>query len=195
MRAAPGGPAPDPAAGPGASRSETPKESPAPRPSGPPPRRARRGFVNLVCSGSYVEVALQAAKLSPTIKDLFEKNGPHTPLQLDSVTYASLQTVKKYLEDGLFIDGIKGVRKTSEEEESRIRHDFKFPRPLPSASLLECGATDWEWSFIAGIKAKELCDLINTANELQLVPLVELASAKLASDLRGKSAGLRFQMP
>jgi len=63
----------------------------------------------------------------------------------------------------------------------------EIPRPLPSNNLKE--ATDeWDAEFIESIDIDTVFDIINTANYMDIKPLLDLSCAKVASIMKGKTA-------
>lgn len=63
----------------------------------------------------------------------------------------------------------------------------EIPKPLPSANLLDV-TNEWDVAFINGIDLDSTFDLINAANYMDIKPLLDLACAKIASIMKGKSA-------
>lgn len=63
----------------------------------------------------------------------------------------------------------------------------EIPRPLPSPNLLDV-TDEWDVNFISGIDLDSVFDLINASNYLDLKPLLDLACARIASIMKGKTA-------
>ena len=62
----------------------------------------------------------------------------------------------------------------------------EIPKPLPSPNLLDV-TDEWDVTFINGIDLDTTFDLINAANYMDVKPLLELACAKIASLMKGKT--------
>ena len=63
----------------------------------------------------------------------------------------------------------------------------EIPRPLPSPNLLDV-TDEWDVNFISGIDLDSVFDIINASNYIDLKPLLDLACARIASIMKGKSA-------
>ena len=61
----------------------------------------------------------------------------------------------------------------------------EIERPLPSSNFLEC-VDKWDFDFM-DIDLDLIFEIILAANYLDIKPLVELASAKIASIIKGKT--------
>jgi len=127
----------------------------------------------LVCTssdGEKVKIDEKAAQRSNLLKGLFEdykENMEET--QVSDITGAILKKVVEYLNH----------YKESEPKE--------VPRPLPSANLLEV-CDEWDVKFINELELDSVFDVINAANYLDIKPLLDLACAKIASEMKGKTA-------
>ena len=62
-----------------------------------------------------------------------------------------------------------------------------IPKPMPSANLSEV-LDEWDVKFINGIELDNVFDLINAANYMDIPPLLDLACAKIASLMKGKTS-------
>ena len=62
----------------------------------------------------------------------------------------------------------------------------KLPKPLRGDSLKDCG--DWYFNFINELDEDTVIELVLAGNILNVVPLFELASAKVALMLKDKNA-------
>jgi len=63
----------------------------------------------------------------------------------------------------------------------------ELPKPLPSPNLLDV-TDEWDVNFINGIDLDTTFDLINAANYMDIKSLLDLACAKVASIMKGKTA-------
>lgn len=63
----------------------------------------------------------------------------------------------------------------------------EITRPLPSPNLFDV-TDEWDVNFISGIDLDSVFDIINASNYLDLKPLLDLACARIASIIKGKSA-------
>ena len=63
----------------------------------------------------------------------------------------------------------------------------EIPKPLPSANLTDV-TDEWDVNFIGGVDLDSVFDIINAGNYLDIKPLLDLACAKVASIMKGKSA-------
>jgi S-phase kinase-associated protein 1 len=63
----------------------------------------------------------------------------------------------------------------------------EIPKPLPSANLVE-NTDEWDANFINSIDLDTTFDLINTANYMDIKPLLDLSCAKVASVMKNKTA-------
>ena len=63
----------------------------------------------------------------------------------------------------------------------------EIPRPLPSNNLKEA-ADEWDAEFIDSVDLDTVFDIINTANYMDIKPLLDLSCAKVASIMKGKSS-------
>ena len=61
----------------------------------------------------------------------------------------------------------------------------EIERPLPSSKFEEC-VDKWDFDYI-DICLDEIFEIINASNYLNIKPLLELASAKMASLMKGKT--------
>ena len=60
-------------------------------------------------------------------------------------------------------------------------HKLKeIPQPLPGPDL-KMVLDDWEYNFISGIEMKDVIDLINAANHLNIESLITLCSVRIAA--------------
>lgn len=127
----------------------------------------------LVCTssdGEKVKIDEKAAQRSGLLKGLFDdykENMEET--QVSDISGAILRKVFEYLNH----------YKDIETKE--------IPRPLPSANLSEV-CDEWDVKFINELELDSVFDVINAANYLDIKPLLDLSCAKIASEMKGKSA-------
>jgi S-phase kinase-associated protein 1 len=69
----------------------------------------------------------------------------------------------------------------------REKEPREIPKPLPSANLVEV-TDEWDVAFINAIDLDTTFDVINAANYMDIKPLLDLACAKVASVMKGKTA-------
>ena len=73
----------------------------------------------------------------------------------------------------------------------------EIPKPLPNSDLKPI-LLEWDYNYITGLKLDEVIDLINAANFLDIPDLVNLASARIASEMTNCSvedARVKFGIP
>ena len=99
--------------------------------------------------------------LKGVIKD-FPNNDQ--PLEITEVNSKSLEKVIEYL------------------KHYEIEKPKEIPRPLPGSDL-KALLSEWDYNFINPIPLEEVIDLINAANYLNIADLVNLCSAKCASEM------------
>ncbi len=117
-----------------------------------------------------VEITEKAGEKSTLLKELFEGYSDNMEDTLIPQTNGEiLKKVAEYL--NYYVD----------------KEPRQIPKPLPSEKLEE--VTDkWDIDFINSIDLDNVFDLINAANYFSIKPLLELACAKIASEMYGKSA-------
>ena len=128
---------------------------------------------NLTCVSSddqKITIDEKSAQKSVLLKGLFEdykEDMEDTPIA--DVSGAILKKAFEYLEH----------YKDSEPKE--------IPRPLPSANMTEvCG--EWDVKFLSELELDSVFDVINAANYLDIKSLLDLSCAKIASEMKGKTA-------
>ena len=115
------------------------------------------------------------------IKYSYNYSSPITDLQLAECDYESpefLLLEKKYKDKEYFPLMVTYYK---DKEPAQI------PKPLPSANLNEF-TNEWDVNFINSIELDGIFDLINAANYMDINSLLDLACAKIASLMKGKSA-------
>ena len=124
--------------------------------------------ITLVSSdGVKVEISVKAVRRSNLVKGILEDYPEDAEVPLNNVNSNILNKIKVYLE-------------YYENQEPP-----KIERPLP-AEFKEC-CSQWDLEFL-GDNIDLIFDLILGANYMDIKPLLELASAKVASVIRNKSA-------
>ena len=117
-----------------------------------------------------IEIDIESAQKSHLLKGLItDFNSQQEPIQLPDIKYDILKKVVEYLT--YYKD------KTPKD----------IPKPMPSANLSEV-IDEWDVNFINSIELDGVFDLINAANYMDINSLLDLACAKIASLMKGKSA-------
>ena len=119
--------------------------------------------------GKLVELSTKAAKKSAVIKGLIEDfpDNDELPLPLNTVNGKELEKIKDYLMHYQDVD-----------------EPPKIPKPLKSNDFKECCEDEWDYNFV-GDNNDEILALIRASNYLDIKPLLELLSAKVACKIRG----------
>ena len=128
---------------------------------------------NLTClsgDGEKFTIDEKSAQKSGLLKGLFEDyKEDMEETQVSDISAAILKKVFEYLEH----------YKESDPKE--------IPRPLPSANMSEvCG--EWDVKFLSDLELDSVFDVINAANYLDIKSLLDLSCAKIASEMKGKTA-------
>ena len=63
----------------------------------------------------------------------------------------------------------------------------ELPRPLPSANMADV-CSEWDIKFLSELELDSIFDIINAANYLDIKSLLDLSCAKIASEMKGKTA-------
>ena len=116
--------------------------------------------------GIKESISLKAGLRSGLIKMMLEINPDSNEIPLD-IKSDILKKIKEYLEH-------------YENEEP-----LEIERPLPSANFKEC-VSEWDYTFM-DLDTDMIFDLILASNKMDIKSLLELSSAKVASDIKGKS--------
>jgi S-phase kinase-associated protein 1 len=124
--------------------------------------------VRLVTQGAVFEVDEEVACMSHLVKDMLEGCGADEEIPLPKVKAQILEKVLEYCE---FHRGVPPA---------------EIQKPLRSSNLLECGVSAWDAAFI-DVEQSLLFELILAANYLDIRPLLDLGSAKVASMIKGKT--------
>ena len=128
--------------------------------------------INLTLTSSdnqKIQIDSKSAERSHLLKGLIADYNQKDDIPLPDIKYDILKKVVEYLAH------------YKEKEPQQI------PKPLPSQDLKEV-TDEWDVNFINGMDLDSVFDLINAANYMDIAPLLDLACAKIASLMKGKSA-------
>ena len=124
--------------------------------------------ITLVSSdGKKVEISNKAVQRSVLVKGIIEDYPDDAEVPLNNVKSDILNKIKEYLEH---------YENTEPKE---------IERPLPSQNFKEC-VDEWNYYYI-DVDLDLIFELILGANYMDIKPLLELASAKVASIIKGKT--------
>ena len=124
--------------------------------------------ITLVSSdGEKVELSLKAVQRSVLVKGIIEDYPDEAEVPLNNVKSNILKKIKEYLEH---------YENTEPKE---------IERPLPSQNFKEC-VDEWDFNYIE-VDLDMIFEIILGANYMDIKPLLELASAKVASIIKGKT--------
>ena len=124
--------------------------------------------ITLVSSdGEKFQVSEKAARRSQLIKGIIDDYPDDPEVPLHNVKSTLLPRIISYLE----------YYKDSEPKE--------IEKPLPSNNFGEC-VDAWDFQFI-DLEIELIFEIIFAANYMDIKPLLELASSKIASIIKGKS--------
>ena len=125
-------------------------------------------IITLVSSdGEKFQVSEKAARRSQLIKGIIDDYPDDPEVPLHNVKSAILQRIISYLEN---------YRDTEPRE---------IEKPLPSNNFNDC-VDAWDFQFI-DMEIEVIFEIIFAANYMDIKPLLELASSKIASIIKGKS--------
>ena len=128
--------------------------------------------INLTLTSSdnqKIQIDSKSAERSHLLKGLIADYNQKDDIPLPDIKYDILKKLVEYLAH------------YKEKEPQQI------PKPLPSQDLKEV-TDEWDVNFINGMDLDSVFDLINAANYMDIAPLLDLACAKIASLMKGKSA-------
>ena len=128
--------------------------------------------INLTLTSSdnqKIQIDSKSAERSHLLKGLIADYNQKDDIPLPDIKYDILKKVVEYLAH------------YKEKEPQQI------PKPLPSQDLKEV-TDEWDVNFINGMDLDSVFDLINAANYMDISSLLDLACAKIASLMKGKSA-------
>ena len=117
--------------------------------------------------GEKFQVSEKAARRSQLIKGIIDDYPDDPEVPLHNVKSAILQRIISYLEN---------YRDTEPRE---------IEKPLPSNNFNDC-VDAWDFQFI-DMEIEVIFEIIFAANYMDIKPLLELASSKIASIIKGKS--------
>ena len=124
--------------------------------------------ITLVSSdGEKVEISSKAVQRSVLVKGIIEDYPDDAEVPLNNVKSDILKKIIEYL-----------VHYESTEPK-------EIDRPLPSQNFKEC-VDEWDNNYI-DVELDMIFEIILGANYMDIKPLLELASAKVASIIKGKT--------
>lgn len=116
-----------------------------------------------------IQLDKQAASKSKLLTGLLADYEDNTEIPITEVKASILNKVVEYL--------------TYYKE--KVPKDI--PKPLPTGNLVEI-LEPWDLEFINSFELNDVFDLINASNYMDIAPLLDLACAKIASLMKGKTA-------
>jgi len=128
--------------------------------------------INLVLTSAdnqKIQIDFKSAERSHLLRGLLADYEDNKEIPLPDVKYNILKKVVEYL------------------TYYKDKEPAQIPKPLPSANLNEF-TNEWDVNFINSIELDGVFDLINAANYMDINSLLDLACAKIASLMKGKSA-------
>ena len=125
-------------------------------------------MITLVSSdGEKLQVTSKAAQRSQLVKGIIEDYPDDAEVPLNNVKSNILKKIKEYLDH---------YQDTDPKE---------IERPLASQNYQEC-VDAWDYEFI-NVDLDLIFEIILAANYMDIKPLLELASSKVASIIKGKT--------
>ena len=125
-------------------------------------------MITLVSSdGEKMQISAKAAQRSQLVKGIIEDYPDDAEVPLNNVKRGILKKIKEYLEH----------YQDSDPKE--------IERPLASQNYQDC-VEAWDFEFI-NIELDTIFEIILAANYMDIKPLLELASSKIASIIKGKT--------
>ena len=125
-------------------------------------------MITLVSSdGEKMQISAKAAQRSQLVKGIIEDYPDDAEVPLNNVKSGILKKIKEYLEH----------YQDSDPKE--------IERPLASQNYQDC-VDAWDFEFI-NIELDTIFEIILAANYMDIKPLLELASSKIASIIKGKT--------
>ena len=116
-----------------------------------------------------IQIDSKSAERSHLLKGLIADYNQKEDIPLPDIKYDILKKVVEYL------------------AHYKDKEPQQIPKPLPSQDLKEV-TDEWDVNFINGMELDSVFDLINAANYMDISSLLDLACAKIASLMKGKSA-------
>ena len=125
-------------------------------------------MITLVSSdGEKLQVTSKAAQRSQLVKGIIEDYPDDAEVPLNNVKSNILKKIKEYLDHYQDVD------------------PKEIERPLASQNYQEC-VDAWDFEFI-NVDLDLIFEIILAANYMDIKPLLELASSKVASIIKGKT--------
>jgi len=125
-------------------------------------------MITLVSSdGEKMQISAKAAQRSQLVKGIIEDYPDDAEVPLNNVKSGILKKIKEYLEH----------YQDSDPKE--------IERPLASQNYQDC-VEAWDFEFI-NVDLDLIFEIILAANYMDIKPLLELASSKIASIIKGKT--------
>jgi S-phase kinase-associated protein 1 len=125
-------------------------------------------LITLVSSdGEKMQISAKAAQRSQLVKGIIEDYPDDAEVPLNNVKSNILKKIKEYLEH------------YQESDPKEIE------RPLASQNYQDC-VEPWDYEFI-NVDLDLIFEIILAANYMDIKPLLELASSKIASIIKGKT--------
>ena len=125
-------------------------------------------LITLVSSdGEKMQISAKAAQRSQLVKGIIEDYPDDAEVPLNNVKSGILKKIKEYLEH----------YQDSDPKE--------IERPLASQNYQDC-VEPWDYEFI-NVDLDLIFEIILAANYMDIKPLLELASSKIASIIKGKT--------
>ena len=125
-------------------------------------------MITLVSSdGEKMQISAKAAQRSQLVKGIIEDYPDDAEVPLNNVKSGILKKIKEYLEH------------YQESDPKEIE------RPLASQNYQDC-VEPWDYEFI-NVDLDLIFEIILAANYMDIKPLLELASSKIASIIKGKT--------
>jgi S-phase kinase-associated protein 1 len=125
-------------------------------------------LITLVSSdGEKMQISAKAAQRSQLVKGIIEDYPDDAEVPLNNVKSNILKKIKEYLEH----------YQDSDPKE--------IERPLASQNYQDC-VEPWDYEFI-NVDLDLIFEIILAANYMDIKPLLELASSKIASIIKGKT--------
>ena len=125
-------------------------------------------MITLVSSdGEKMQISAKAAQRSQLVKGIIEDYPDDAEVPLNNVKSNILKKIKEYLEH----------YQDSDPKE--------IERPLASQNYQDC-VEPWDYEFI-NVDLDLIFEIILAANYMDIKPLLELASSKIASIIKGKT--------
>ena len=125
-------------------------------------------MITLVSSdGEKMQVTAKAAQRSQLVKGIIEDYPDDAEVPLNNVKSNILKKIKEYLDHYQDVD------------------PKEIERPLASQNYQEC-VDPWDFEFI-NVDLDLIFEIILASNYMDIKPLLELASSKVASIIKGKT--------